>query len=90
MPPPDPHETRLAALEREGAVLAERLEALRALTDHRLQAIEAQLTRALVMLETLGKGASADSSKWGIVRALGTALLGLGATVIGAWLLARR
>lgn len=87
MPPADPHEPRLAALEREGAVLAERMDALRQLTDHRLCAIEAQLTRALGMLETLGKGSAADGSKWAIVRAIGTALLGVGATILGAYLL---
>lgn len=90
MPPSaaDPHESRLAALEREGAVLAERLDAHARLTDHRLGAIEAQLTRALVMLETLGKAGAADGSRWGIVRAVGTALLGVGATILGAYLLA--
>lgn len=92
MPTPaaDQHEARLAAVERDGAVLSERLESLRQLTDHRLTTIEAQINRALVMLETLGKGASADGSRWGIVRAIGTALLGVGATILGAYLLARR
>jgi hypothetical protein len=88
MPPVDHHEARLAALEKGEAVLAERMDALRQLTDHRLTAIEAQLTRALAMLETLGKGSAADGSRWGIVRAVGTALLGVGATILGAYLLA--
>lgn len=87
MPPPDPHESRLAALEKGEAVLAERMDALRQLTDHRLGAIEAQLVRVLVIVESLGKGSAADGSRWGIVRAVGTALLGVGATILGAYLL---
>lgn len=90
MPPADPHETRLAALEREGAVLAERMDALRQITDHRLTAIEAQLVRVLAVVEGLGKGSAADNSKWAILRAIGTALLGVAGAVIAAVLLAKR